>query len=325
MKSVFTSAELPHQWAAQHAPHGRSPSALSFQGDILRSYATDIGRIIQGPVSFVVLNETHYSQSTSKHQSAMRSAVSHYRIKLRVGGLDRGEVLRRLTPAQLILAATLKAGETAEQAAKVRNQVRREELTKDVAEDVATINAAMVFWKLRRKPLTPDTLLAVCNRFHAKRTKEENQRRKDEQARAEAHLAATRRWEEERRELARKHLPVWQAGGPDVYGFNLLPVALRVVSEDGRDTVETSHGARVLLKDALRLFQVCQRCASGGYSWVAPVSGNFSVGPYRLESIDAQGNATVGCHSLPFAEMQRLFETLTDEQKGMRVGEEAAK
>lgn len=111
-----------------------------------------------------------------------------------------------------------------------------------------------------------------------------------------------------------ERLEGWRNGkalGSSLYS---LPVAVRL-SADGRD-VETSHGARVRLRDALRLFKLCRAVKDG--ELVPRCAGEMSVkvGPFELRGIDADGDATVGCHKLAFAEMSALFDRLTPEQRG---------
>lgn len=134
-------------------------------------------------------------------------------------------------------------------------------------------------------------------------------------ARYETERAEEIRAEQQARALA--DLVAWRNGGLWRSPFATLPVAVRLVcDEKGRLIVETSHRASVLLAQALRLFKLCQKWRStpNAQPWVASSESGVQVGPYHLRRIDAEGNATVGCHHLPFVEMKRLFDTLTPEQ-----------
>jgi hypothetical protein len=61
------------------------------------------------------------------------------------------------------------------------------------------------------------------------------------------------------------------------------------------DTVETSRGAKVPLDAAVKLFNAARMCRLHGKA--TKTAGN-RIGRYRLDGIDSQGNATIGCHYL---------------------------
>ena len=69
------------------------------------------------------------------------------------------------------------------------------------------------------------------------------------------------------------------------------------------DTVETSQCARVCIQDALRLFKLCKACHDKGAGMKA---FSHRVGGFPISSISNNGDAVVGCHSLEYAEMERL-------------------
>jgi hypothetical protein len=58
------------------------------------------------------------------------------------------------------------------------------------------------------------------------------------------------------------------------------------------DNVETSGGARVPLKDAMRLFKFAQHCRNDNEGY----KGGLKIGHYNLNEIDPSGNVTIGCH-----------------------------
>lgn len=66
------------------------------------------------------------------------------------------------------------------------------------------------------------------------------------------------------------------------------------------DIVETSRGARVPLNDAIKLFKSAKFCRDND----ATYNGPKEIGMYRLDKIDAQGNATIGCHYLKWEAIQ---------------------
>lgn len=71
------------------------------------------------------------------------------------------------------------------------------------------------------------------------------------------------------------------------------------------DRLETSRGAEVPFKHAVKAYLKAQQCRETGTTWKRN-GETVAVGMYQLDSIDAQGNITAGCHTIAFDEMQRL-------------------
>lgn len=71
--------------------------------------------------------------------------------------------------------------------------------------------------------------------------------------------------------------------------------------------VETSQGASVPVKHALRLYALASKCRDAGKVWESPPEKAFAVGHYTLTSISATGDVVIGCHSLTWDEMTRVY------------------
>lgn len=67
--------------------------------------------------------------------------------------------------------------------------------------------------------------------------------------------------------------------------------------------LETSRGAVVPWRSAVRAFEFAQKCRRAGQAWERN-GHKVPVGPYQLDAIDADGNIRAGCHSLAWAEIQ---------------------
>lgn len=124
MKTVFRSKEIAHIWANRGASFGRSPGNLSFDGDSISSYATVIGRRIEarGKTAYV-LDRASFSNSTSKSQSRVASALPQSETVFHIREGRRGQSLR-FTPITLAAwyetrAASL-AGEMPSRYARIR-------------------------------------------------------------------------------------------------------------------------------------------------------------------------------------------------------------
>jgi hypothetical protein len=70
------------------------------------------------------------------------------------------------------------------------------------------------------------------------------------------------------------------------------------------ETLETSHGARVPLRDAKRLFALISQDIRSHVrgAW----ERGFRVGAYELSHISENGDFRVGCHSIKYEEAARL-------------------
>lgn len=105
---------------------------------------------------------------------------------------------------------------------------------------------------------------------------------------------ARRNYEFLRNQSDAQKLERWHAG--TLHTLNTRDVHCRV----NKDHVETSKGARVPLSAAIRLFQAARHCRDTNDSFNVPMS----VGAYKLDKIDAQGNARIGCHYLTWSAIE---------------------
>lgn len=73
------------------------------------------------------------------------------------------------------------------------------------------------------------------------------------------------------------------------------------------NTVETSRGAIVPFEAAKRLYLQAAYQKARGEAWSRdPADIAWRIGSFAVQSIDAHGNAKIGCHHLRFDEMERL-------------------
>jgi hypothetical protein len=94
--------------------------------------------------------------------------------------------------------------------------------------------------------------------------------------------------EQQRRDNA-EQLEKWLAG--EGRAPRLTEVACRVIG----DTVETTHGARVPLADALRVVKLAKACRDKSEPFARDT---FATGPYKGVRIDTTGNVKIGCHDI---------------------------
>lgn len=75
------------------------------------------------------------------------------------------------------------------------------------------------------------------------------------------------------------------------------------------EMLETSHGASVPLKDAIRAFQFVKLVRERGKGWNRN-GATLPVGHFQIDAIDTHGNFIAGCHKIGWNEISRLAEKL---------------
>ena len=123
----------------------------------------------------------------------------------------------------------------------------------------------------------------------------------------------------ERMEREREARDAWLAGngprywrGSDERNGALLRATGVERDESGAiigGKLETSHGAECPLPHALKAFAFVRACVAAGKEWHAN-GKTIRVGHFRVNSISADGTMTAGCHTIHFAEMERLAAVL---------------
>lgn len=290
MKTTFTSQEIAHVWAHQSAPHGKSPGAVSFDGDVIYSYRTAMARHIEHKgKAAIVLNVTTYSLSTSRHQGWINMALHGMDIPVfRVDGLDYGAGLR-MSGDDLFSYYVEKAAQHLNDSQKPRIRPDTVEAHKGrAAHALEQAQAVVSFYGLRKKVDEKAIERLATAKVRAEKRERIAQEKRDAEEQAKQSFA----------------FGVWQQGGNNGGYFNprIFPVAFRV---EGEELVSTL-GARVPLQAA----RVAYRFAMGkrGQAWrengeVCP------VGNYRLNAINEQG-IVAGCHRIAWAELERLASIL---------------
>lgn len=299
MKTVFNNRELAHVWARNTQPTGRA-SNFFFDGDKIYSYGRHFCIARRLPSGVIAVTQRDYSNSTARHKAYVRQAISHCR-KVYCHNPDNSASSNRLH-----------AMGTIEDKLREAQAPRKRDATRDRLRCEAAYCAQMFNEYLEALPA-------------------------DERGDAEpipqnfADVQAAIDAETERKEAARKReaaqvaeaLEQWKNGGPYSARFRSLPVALRIVRGKGlyggglrregkSDVIETSHGAEVPADVAAGLWEMALRCAANNMEMrgdLLPTSRR-DIGGYTLDHISHNGDARIGCHLIPFAEMQRIAPLL---------------
>lgn len=98
--------------------------------------------------------------------------------------------------------------------------------------------------------------------------------------------------DQQERERNAERIEAWLSGATHS-APRLSRIYCRVIGEE----VQTSMGARVPLRDALRVVEIAKRCRESGQGMERQT---FATGTYKGIRVDDSGNVTIGCHNLPW-------------------------
>ena len=274
---------LTHEWAHQLRPRGKA-SALSYEGPALFSYSTVIGRILAPGV--YLLNDAHFSPTTSKHASFARRAIPDYSTILRFADNRLGT---RLQPEglEVIHYCMQMAAAYERKAARARTNKEFHHETAAKWLKCATDAANHYDYTL------PTDIPAWIEKLNVEVALSEQERRERERA-----------MEAKREADAAEKLAQWLAGEP-VHVPYLTHARFRIDPEDA-EQVQSTQGVTVPRVDVARAIRFA--LARRGKGWQAN-GETCPVGPYALSSINGSG-VVAGCHRVTWAEVERLAGVL---------------
>lgn len=307
---TYDNARLAHTWAQQNHPLGKTPNGnFNFDGTSLFSYRTEIARFIDG---MVIYTSNTYSATTSgKHMPALRNAISH--LESYTVPCD----IRELPTAWDGVAPIVYTDMLSRLLNQIESIKTKRSYIVDAVAHISMIAHQIVLFESRYSPslttvIYPDTLslpiiMQLDNETSSNHTHSftieilENHfgiNIASKLAKEQATLAQKLLKEQKQRELQAlkdaEKIPLWRSGEYALTLYN-LPVMLRI---DGNQVL-TSHGARVPLDQAKRLYEaLIDQVASTGTK-----IGDFTVRDINEEFI------TIGCHKIPLSEAHTLFAT----------------
>lgn len=290
-KTVHPPNMVAHLWANQSQDEARNPGdTFYFDGDTIYSYGAHfpIACHVKTKRGKVVLFTTQsYSVSTNRHIHMADGACSHLTV-FYVHDPTETDRRKQFNEYRDRLKSAMRS--------YVRARSQRPWWKKQMAKTVKEANDFAKFFglRLRLKVLAnAEVMEAECKAID----KRETAKRKRETAKRER----------ERKEREREQVAIlgnWVEGQstPTQY-FGDLPVRLRI--RDGN--LETSHGAVVPLKKAIKAYRIIKRLYDKG----EPYQRNghtIHIGQFPLDAVDVQGNVTAGCHTVEWSEIARIAE-----------------
>jgi hypothetical protein len=296
MKTKYSSnSELAHIWANDpDSSVKKSANSTSCHNGKLYSYNTVIAQIVtnhkgldtfQAGVETVVFNTGSYSVTTSKHQGLAHNAARHYSaiyISIPEWGLD-SLVFNQSDFDQLIKERSEKeAAALLVKASRSRfNASRYYALALDIFENLAKYAA---FFNLVYT--SPDLSTIQAQAVEA----DKKQKELDKIKRAERIIEQAAALEQ------------WRAGHDVRNNFELT--ALRIKN----DEIETTRGARIPLDHAVKFWGLIKSWHEKGIQYVKD-HHSIKLGYYTVNKFDGK-TLTVGCHSIPYSEIEGIAAQL---------------
>lgn len=308
----MNALEICHYFAAEsYGPKGaRRAGNVSAEkhSRTLYSYAAPIARHTGNPALPVLITSRNYGVTTAKHTTYARRALHH---------LQPFEVHNPAAQTQRDHADNVRRiYQDARHTLRTATETRRKPETRAAALRSASALHAhaetyRAAFKLPIAALDTETRATrdTCRRIDPDQldtaaaliTQASNAATKRRAAAEKKRTAAQRKAQAEQEERDRTRREDWLAGAGTYYPREhyTAPARLRVID----NAVETSHGARVHVRDAARLWFIAERAHRTGTTYRPEPP--HRVGPYALEEVSPAG-VKIGCHVITFDEMQRI-------------------
>jgi hypothetical protein len=282
--------ECIHYWSAMALPEAKCGN-VRYDGPVIYSYAEPIGLLLPG--NRVLISSRNFSVTTSSHQTQARMATHHMRScsaphltkyhssDLHLQGMHKENFRHWMRDAEYAVT-------------ELKNHPRRKiRIANRLTSILQSYNAYREFFELDWPELSSDEMRALVE--------ETAQRRHEEQ------LAAEKRREEQRRideaEEATELL-LWRDHVTERRAFSKM--ALRL-SLDGTE-IETTRGAAVPVTEAPVLWRYTSLCRRKGEAFTP--DSEVKVGHYKLTRIEQDGTLVIGCHTIPFYELELMAKKL---------------
>lgn len=294
MKTVFDNRQCVHVWAQQTQDKGRSSNGnLFFDRSTIYSYGYHFPLAKFYDENTVFINNSSYSVSTSKHQSYVHQAVNH---KTRIYISNRAMcILCESVTCNIKGAGAFETNILAEkidaliQKAAKANKVNRPKYLSQahsVKENAAQMNGVLGFDFIHLEQLKDVESVDLDAIKAAEKKKADELKAKN----AALYETAKRQW-----------LGYAKLDNPSAlrYGDTLLRI-------DG-DMIETSHGAQFPINHAKLAFMRILACRNSAMTWDSAEQGKtISLGHFKIDHVDAQGNVKAGCHFVKWEAIEHV-------------------
>lgn len=275
--------ECIHFWANQVRDNADCGS-VSFIGPKLYSYAACIARIMPGG-RVVAFCDEGYSNTTQRHKSYANAATRH--MERIVVGDPLGSPARNFEWARLEIDSLFSKANNPRIKPHTRIDLQSQAL--QVAKDANRYYELYEGEKDDAQPFDISSFYLL---------KESIDAFNEQQVRNKAAALARKQ------QALAEDLGKWR-NHEDVYSsLHEIPPALRM-SKDGTE-VQTSHGARIPVGEAKRLWPLIFACREQKRE----MQMHKQLGHYTLTLIAADGDIVVGCHHIAYSEIEGIAKQL---------------
>jgi len=284
MKTKYSSnSELSHVWANDPDPSiGKSANSMSCHNGKLYSYSTCIAQIIGDTV---IYNTASYSVTTSKHQGYARGATHHFNNRIYLNIPKRGLDSLEFNQFSFNDVVSTLENEASSCLVKASRAIKNGNLYRAQAHSIySELIKYAQFFKLEYN--APDLSLIEAQAVEA----DKKQKELDKIKRAERIIEQAAALEQ------------WRAGHDVRNNFELT--ALRIKNEE----IETTRGARIPLDHAIKFWGLIKSWHEKGIQYVKD-HHSIKLGYYTVNKFDGK-TLTVGCHSIPYSEIEGIAAQL---------------
>lgn len=283
MRTVFPRRMVAHLWAHQNQDEARTKRGnFYFRGAVIYSYGSHfpIARHVRNKqgAQAVLLTTRGYSVTTAGHKRLASVAANHLTM-FQVDNVMETDHRANLKDYQ----------ERINQAKRgyVRARTRKDWALMDIERLTNEANDYAEYFGLKTRFAMPEDLEAMqAECLEIDRKESERKRKQREKAEREK----------------RQALQDWVDGKHDGRGwFHNSPVRMRI----NGDKVETSLGAEFPLDHAIKAFWILKAIRERGDSWRRN-GEEIRLGHFRVDSIDGHGVVKAGCHTVEWAEIERV-------------------
>lgn len=308
-RHVFRTSEVFHRWANQTQDSARNgKGSVFFEGPTIYSYHASwpLATIYTRSPSqkLVLTNSSHYSVTTSAHQSQVHRAIAKDIRQIAVPDPIANSKAGHLANIDFLKSEYDRLLKEAQRVLLARNAEWRQFQALQLYDDLVKYvrffglsnglvpNLDLNPWNLalgRAKRIEKPDPIKDAKRFKERQHRRAKEREKL-QTMADAWKQGQAPWSnwKLRRKLS------------DLFG-----IMLRIKGEE----VQTSLGASIPITHAPRLWGLIQLVRKSGQRYQRN-SHTVHAGVYSIDVIEIDGSLEVGCHTIPYSEIERIAREL---------------
>lgn len=287
MRIVLSSnQECAHVWASQSQALGRAGNVF-FEGEVIYSYGLHfpVARFAPEYGNVVLFTDRGYSNSTGKHKSLIRSAISSFYNVIYCDDPSR-------SPLHNLDVWQRRVERLRNDFASKTHRMSRGNIAVEIFK---TCKSAIVFCnalKLAQPEWCNESNDEMSARDYVYELAKAREAKKEAKRAEEKRLRAIK---------AAERLPLWLAGeSVPLDGMYELGTFLRIKA----DTIETSRGARIPTADAIKIWPLLLRSRRSGKPFEAGLH-SIHLGSYRFNSFNGE-NLIVGCHTIGWDQLEKI-------------------